>query len=45
MQGMYGALSNRGMYYIDIRLPDGNECECITYDHGHPEATKTGYEP
>jgi hypothetical protein len=25
--------------------PDGNEVECITYDPGHREASKTGYDP
>jgi flagellar basal body rod protein FlgC len=30
-------------FYVDD--PDGNECECITYDPGHPDASKTGYDP
>jgi hypothetical protein len=24
--------------------PDGNECECISRDPDHTDATKTGYE-
>ena len=41
--GIHPVLKSVRTFYVDD--PDGNECECITYDHGHPEATKTGYEP
>ncbi|HET7419688.1 MAG TPA: VOC family protein [Candidatus Dormibacteraeota bacterium] len=41
--GMHPVLKEVRTFYVDD--PDGNEIECITYDPGHPEATKTGYEP
>ena len=41
--GIHPVLKGVRTFYVDD--PDGNECECITFDPGHPEATKTGYEP
>ena len=40
--GVHPVLKHVRTYYVDD--PDGNECECICWDPGHPEATKTGYE-
>jgi catechol 2,3-dioxygenase-like lactoylglutathione lyase family enzyme len=41
--GIHPVLKGVRTFYVDD--PDGNECECITFDPGHPEASKTGYEP
>ncbi|HEY1420596.1 MAG TPA: VOC family protein [Candidatus Dormibacteraeota bacterium] len=40
--GVHPVLKGVRTFYVDD--PDGNECECITYDPDHPDATKTGYE-
>ena len=40
--GIHPVLKGVRTFYVDD--PDGNECECITYDRGHPDATKVGYE-
>jgi len=40
--GVHPVLKGVRTFYVDDS--DGNECECITYDPGHPEATKTGYD-
>jgi catechol 2,3-dioxygenase-like lactoylglutathione lyase family enzyme len=39
--GIHPVLKGVRTFYVDD--PDGNECECITYDPGHLEATKTGW--
>jgi catechol 2,3-dioxygenase-like lactoylglutathione lyase family enzyme len=41
-QGIHPVLKGVRTFYVDD--PDGNECECISWDPGHSEATKTGYE-
>jgi catechol 2,3-dioxygenase-like lactoylglutathione lyase family enzyme len=41
--GLHPVLKNVRTFYVDD--PDGNECECITYDPDHAEATKSGYDP
>ena len=41
--GVHPVLQGVRTFYVDD--PDGNECECITYDPGDPEATKTGSVP
>ncbi len=41
--GVHPVLKGVRTFYVDD--PDGNECECISWDPDHPEATKTGYEP
>ncbi len=41
--GVHPVLKGVRTFYVDD--PDGNECECITYDPSHPEASKTGYDP
>ena len=41
--GIHPVLKGVRTFYVDD--PDGNECECISWDPDHPEATKTGYEP
>jgi catechol 2,3-dioxygenase-like lactoylglutathione lyase family enzyme len=41
--GVHPVLKDVRTFYVDD--PDGNEVECICWDPGHPEATKTGYEP
>ena len=41
--GVHPVLMGVRTFYVDD--PDGNECECICWDPGHPEATKTGYDP
>ena len=40
--GVHPVLKGVRTFYVDD--PNGNECECITYDPGHPDATKTGYD-
>jgi catechol 2,3-dioxygenase-like lactoylglutathione lyase family enzyme len=40
--GLHPVLKDVRTFYVDD--PDGNECECITYDPGHPDATKTGFD-
>ncbi|HXN90101.1 MAG TPA: VOC family protein [Candidatus Sulfotelmatobacter sp.] len=40
--GVHPVLKGVRTFYVDD--PDGNECECITYDPGHPDATKTGFD-
>lgn len=40
--GLHPLLKGVRTFYVDDA--DGNECECITYDPDHPEATKTGSE-
>lgn len=40
--GVHPVLKGVRTFYVDD--PDGNECECITYEPDHPDATKTGYE-
>ena len=39
--GVHPVLKGVRTFYVDD--PDGNECECITYDPDHPDATKTGW--
>jgi catechol 2,3-dioxygenase-like lactoylglutathione lyase family enzyme len=41
--GVHPVLTGARTFYVDD--PDGNECECIAWDPGHPEATKTGWSP
>jgi catechol 2,3-dioxygenase-like lactoylglutathione lyase family enzyme len=41
--GIHPVLKGVRTFYVDD--PDGNECEFITYEPGHPEASKTGYNP
>jgi hypothetical protein len=41
--GIHPVLKGVRTFYVDD--PDGNEVECITYDPGHREASKTGYDP
>ena len=41
--GVHPVLRDVRTFYVDD--PDGNECECITYDPDHAEATKSGYDP
>jgi catechol 2,3-dioxygenase-like lactoylglutathione lyase family enzyme len=40
--GIHPVLKSVRTFYVDD--PDGNECECITYNPGHPEASRTGYD-
>jgi catechol 2,3-dioxygenase-like lactoylglutathione lyase family enzyme len=41
--GIHPVLKGVRTFYVDD--PEGNECECITGDADHREATKTGYQP
>ena len=41
--GIHPVLKGVRTFYVDD--PNGNECECITYDPGHPDSTKTGNDP
>jgi len=41
--GVHPVLKGARTFYVDD--PDGNECELICWDPGHPEATKTGFDP
>jgi catechol 2,3-dioxygenase-like lactoylglutathione lyase family enzyme len=41
--GIHPVLKGVRTFYADD--PDGNECECITYDPGHPDATLAGWSP
>jgi catechol 2,3-dioxygenase-like lactoylglutathione lyase family enzyme len=41
--GVHPVLKGVRTFYVDD--PDGNECECITHDPGHPDATETGWSP
>jgi catechol 2,3-dioxygenase-like lactoylglutathione lyase family enzyme len=40
--GVHPVLKGVRTFYVDD--PDGNEVECISWDPGHPSATKTGYD-
>jgi catechol 2,3-dioxygenase-like lactoylglutathione lyase family enzyme len=40
--GIHPVLKGVRTFYVDD--PDGNECECITYDPDHPASTKTGFD-
>lgn len=40
--GVHPVLKNVRTFYVDD--PDKNECECISYDPGHPDATTSGYD-
>jgi len=41
--GIHPVLKGVRTFYVDD--PDGNECECISPDPDHQDATKTGYKP
>jgi catechol 2,3-dioxygenase-like lactoylglutathione lyase family enzyme len=41
--GIHPVLKGVRTFYVDD--PDDNECECITYDSGHSDASMTGWEP
>jgi len=41
--GIHPVLKGVRTFYVDD--PDGNECEVITYDPEHPDATTTGWSP
>jgi catechol 2,3-dioxygenase-like lactoylglutathione lyase family enzyme len=41
--GVHPVLKGVRTFYVDD--PDGNECECITYEPDHAEATKSGNDP